>query len=186
MVFLLQTFWQNFRKLWQPEPRAEDILRSANSLAWVLPGQLAVGAFPEQSDLDTLQKQGFQTIVSLCDPTEAQLCSEAQTHFYCIQFTLPDSRQSAPLRCEDLVTAVDLVRQSIVKQGATYVHCLAGVERSPTVCIAYLCRYHHLQVWEALNWLKEIHPRTGVTSEQLRIITDYLGREIKSEDDCNN
>jgi hypothetical protein len=178
LVIPLQTFWQNLRKLWQSE---EDSLlptaaSAGRSIAWVLPRQLAVGAFPEQTDLGILQEQGVQAIVSLCDPTEARLCPEAQTGFHCVQFTLPDSRKSVPFQREDLAKAVDLVRQSILEKGTTYVHCLAGIERSPTVCIAYLCQYHHLQVWEALNWLKEINPRTGVTSEQLRVITDYLNR----------
>ena len=182
----MQTFWQNFRKFWEPEPGAEEALdlpmeSQSKSLAWVLPRQLAVGAFPEPSDLATLQEQGFQTIVSLCDPKEALLSPEAQTLFSCHQFTLPDSRQSLPLRREDLAIAVDLVRQSILAKRATYVHCLAGVERSPTVCMAYLCRYHNFQLWEALNWLKEIHPRTGVTSDQLRVIADYLDQEMRNE-----
>ena len=179
----MQTFWQNLRNLWQPEGTAEETARSSAqndlfspkfSIDWVLPQQLAVGAFPEAEHLEILHHQGVQSIISLCAPTEAQLAPKAHSLFTCVQFTLPDSRTAAPLTCEDLATAVDLVRQSVMERGMTYVHCLAGVERSPTVCMAYLCRYHHLQLWEALNWLKEIHPRTGVTSEQLRVITDYV------------
>jgi len=75
---------------------------------------------------------------------------------------------------EDLATAIDLLCETLQTRGPVYVHCLAGIERSPTVCLAYLCRYQNLQVWEALNWLKSIHARTGITSEQLRVVSSYL------------
>ncbi len=53
-------------------------------------------------------------------------------------------------------------------------HCLAGIERSPTVCIAYLCRYHNLEIWEATNWLKEIHPRSHPSASGMKAIQDFL------------
>ncbi|MFZ9739371.1 MAG: dual specificity protein phosphatase family protein [Prochlorotrichaceae cyanobacterium] len=172
---VLNTFWQNLRRSWQPEQSLPPEAKQESSARWdwVLPHKLAVGAFPELRDLEELKKSGFQSILTLCNPEEAQLDPAFTETFQCLQYSLPDSRQSKPLLVQDLGIAVNLLQQSLSK-GTTYVHCLAGVERSPTVCVAYLCRYQNLQVWEALNWLKDIHSRTGITSEQLRVISSYL------------
>lgn len=140
----------------------------------MLPNKLKVGSFPEVQDLNLLKQDGIRAILTLCQPTEAQLDPTFAQNFHCLQYSLPDSRQSNPLLVQDLGMVVDLLHQTLQTQGPTYVHCLAGMERSPTVCVAYLCRYQRLQVWEALNWLKNIHARTGITSEQLRVISSYL------------
>jgi atypical dual specificity phosphatase len=172
----LKTFWQNLRQAWQPDPPSDQESELAPSIrwAWVLPNRLKVGSFPEVPDLDCLKQGGIQAILTLCDPAESRLDPAFSSSFHCLQYSLPDSRHSRPLLVEDLATVVDLLHETLQTQGPTYVHCLAGIERSPTVCVAYLCRYQRLQVWEALNWLKSIHARTGITSDQLRVISTYL------------
>ncbi|MEY2978405.1 MAG: hypothetical protein RLZZ435_2544 [Cyanobacteriota bacterium] len=172
----MNTFWRNLRRSWQPEQSLppEPKQEPSSRWAWVLPNKLAVGAFPELRDLEELKNNGFQSILTLCNPQEAQLDPAFTEAFHCLQYSLPDSHQAKPLLVQDLGIAVDLLAQALSTQGTTYVHCLAGVERSPTVCVAYLCHYQNLQVWEALNWLKNIHGRTGITSEQLKVISNYL------------
>ena len=172
----MKTFLQNLRRVWRSESNSDPVLEQAppSRSAWVLPNKLKVGSFPEAPDLDCLKQEGIKAILTLCDPAEARLDPAFASSFYCLQYSLPDSRHSSPLLIEDLATAVEMLQETLKTQGATYVHCLAGIERSPTVCIAYLCRYQHLQVWESLNWLKSIHARTAITSEQLRVISNYL------------
>ena len=147
-------------------------------IAWVLPKTLAVGSLPMVEQLPDLAEQGMRAIVSLCYPDEGTLPPETHGQFSWVQFPLPDSHKAMPLEPDLLGQAVDWVHQSITNHGATYVHCLAVIERSPTVCIAYLCRYRGMALWEALNWLKEVHPRTAPTSLQLRAITSYLEQAL--------
>lgn len=172
----MKTFWQSLRQAWGSDPPAEQESETSPAArwVWVLPNKLKVGSFPEVPDLDCLKQEGIQAILTLCDPKEAQLNPAFSQNFHCLQYSLPDSRQSKPLSVEDLATAIDLLCETLQTRGPVYVHCLAGIERSPTVCLAYLCRYQNLQVWEALNWLKSIHARTCITSEQLRVVSSYL------------
>lgn len=147
------------------------------SLDWVIPQQVAVGRFPRQEELPWLGRQGIRAILSLCNPTEAVLSQEAQKQFDCQCIPLPDSHQDRLLEPDALKVAVEALATTLAKTGPVYVHCVAGIERSPTVCIAYLCAYHNLELWEALNWLKQVHPRSAPTSEQLQAIRIYLSQQ---------
>jgi hypothetical protein len=179
----LKTLWQNWYRAWRSENLPQENLpeqtvtpryAEGESWAWILPEQLAVGPLPYPEHLKVLQDQGIKAILTLCNPTEGALSGEYETAFHCVLFPLPDSRQAAPLLVSNLEIAVDKLHNLINTQGTVYVHCLAGVERSPTVCVSYLCRYHGLEIWEALNWVRSVHRRTGITSEQLRVISNYL------------
>ncbi|NJL86641.1 MAG: dual specificity protein phosphatase family protein [Leptolyngbyaceae cyanobacterium SM1_1_3] len=144
----------------------------ATSLRWVLPQQLAVGPFPTAADLINLKRVKIQAVVTLCTEVEGQLPAIA-AEFCCVRQPLPDSHSLKILTPEQISAAVDLV-QRFQQQGLpTYVHCLAGVERSPLICAAYLCRHHQLPVWEALNHLRSINSRTRLTLSQLKTLQQW-------------
>jgi protein-tyrosine phosphatase len=148
--------------------------RDKRSLDWVLPQQVAVGHFPEETDVDLFQQQGIKALLSLCHEEEGAWSDRIRDAFHCVCIALPDSHHDEPLEPEALGKAVETLQANLRTYGSVYVHCLAGMERSPTVCIAYLCRYHGLELWEALNWLKQVHPRSSPTSAQLLAIQNYL------------
>jgi len=143
-------------------------------LDWVIPGKLAVGGLPQLGDRDRLQQANIQVILSLTAPIEADLPPEVARAFRCARVSLPDSRYEADLRVERLAKAVALVHRSLSQQLPIYVHCLAGVERSPLVCIAYLCCYHQLDLWEAVNWLKHVRPCAAPSMAQLQVVQDLV------------
>lgn len=143
-------------------------------LDWVIPGKLAVGGLPQPGDRDRFKQANIQVILSLTAPMEAELPPEVTANFHCARVALPDSRYEAQLRVERLATAVDVVHRALTQQLPIYVHCLAGIERSPLVCIAYLCRYHQLDLWEALYWLKQVRPCVAPTTAQLNIVQHFL------------
>lgn len=148
--------------------------RSHRSVSWVIPGKLAVGGFPGVEDGVELAHAGIQVMLSLCAESEKAV-PEAITHqFEYLRYFLPDSHYDAPLTVERLVEAVEIVHRSIENRQPIYVHCLAGIERSPTVCIAYLCRYRHLELWEAIHWLKHIHPDSRPTPSQVQALQAYV------------
>ena len=144
---------------------------------WVLPNQLAVGRCIQSGEESTLKQAGIQSVLALCDETEASIPSIVQEHFHVTRYPLPDSRQPVLLRPTDMMTALNILHSNIVHHRPTYVHCLAGMERSPTLCIAYLCLFKGYGLWESLNWVKQINPRTRPTEAQLDVVRSLIDQQ---------
>lgn len=53
---------------------------------------------------------------------------------------------------------IDLVRTWLKEGKNVLVHCKAGVNRSPTVVIAYLVQYHDMSVQDATKLVREQRP----------------------------
>lgn len=155
---------------------------TSRSLSWVIPGKLAVGGLPRPGDEATFAQNGIQAILSLCDQCEGELPIPIQQEFECRQITLPDSHYAYALEVKQIAEAVELVQHSIQNQMPIYVHCLAGVERSPTICAAYLCRYYNLEIWEAMNWLKQAHPNSMPTTTQVQVLRDFIEQFCQPEE----
>jgi protein-tyrosine phosphatase len=45
---------------------------------------------------------------------------------------------------EQFMAVSDILDKSIREHGLTYIHCTAGVGRSPTSILLYLCRFHSM------------------------------------------
>lgn len=142
---------------------------------WVLPQQLAVGRLPQPEDARILSDAGVTVVLTLCAAAEGTVPDDIRQRFHWERFILPDSSYLLHLNSEQLAKAVAIVRRHIDNRQVVYVHCLAGVQRSPTVCIAYLCLHHNLDLWAATNWLKQVHPSTWPTEEQLQAIRRLVG-----------
>jgi len=151
-----------------------DRLRPRTVVTWVIPGKLAVGGSPRPGDSVALAQAGIKVIFSLCAECEEVLPEDVTQSFHCLRLVLPDSHYKSEIKSSQLTAAIDIVQHSIDNQLPIYVHCLAGIERSPTVCIAYLCQSQHLELWEALNWLKQCHPPSMPTESQLRVVRQYI------------
>ena len=59
----------------------------------------------------------------------------------------------------------------MIQKGPVYVHCFAGVERSPLICIAYLMKNQNIDLQDALEYLMQTHPITNPLKGQLNIIS---------------
>lgn len=174
---LVQQLWSWLQRRLQgnlSERRLTHGRRSLSRVDWVLPGKLAVGASPRPGDSAVLRRAGIQVVFSLCGASEEPLPSDIEEQFRCLRLVLPDSRYKREIKPSQLHAAIDIIHHSVQNQLPIYVHCYAGVERSPTVCIAYLCKYHNLELWEALNWLKQVHPATMPQESQLKAVRNYL------------
>jgi atypical dual specificity phosphatase len=141
---------------------------------WVIPGKLAVGGFPRSPLALTLTEHRIKVVLSVCPESEGQLPKVIRQGFRCLRVPLTDSRSPQPLDPFDLGEAVDLLQWNLNKKLPVYVHCLAGMERSPTVCLAYLCRYQQFDLLDALGWLRHVHPATRITGAQLSSVRHYL------------
>ncbi|KAH9508993.1 Dual specificity protein phosphatase 14 [Bulinus truncatus] len=96
----------------------------------------------------------------------------------CIQIRIDDA-PTASLglyfdRCADKINQVDR------KGGKTLVHCVAGVSRSASICIAYLMKYHRLSLEQAYRHVKRrrsvIHPNVGFWKQLIDYERRLFGR----------
>jgi predicted protein tyrosine phosphatase len=139
-------------------------------ISWVIPGKLAVGPLPKRGDETLLHQENIRAVVTLCAEKEGSLPETLIQTIACQRYVLPDSHYDVEMTAEQLAQAIELVQTQIQNYETVYVHCLAGMERSPTVCVGYLCRYHRLELWEAINWVKQVHPRTALSEAQLKAL----------------
>jgi atypical dual specificity phosphatase len=143
-------------------------------LDWILPQQLAVGRFPENENIAQLKQAKIQVILCLCPPGELALSPELQQHFRCICFPLPDSHYSEKITTAQLNRVVGIIDQALRQQRPVYVHCREGIERSPTVCIAYLCKFQQMDLWRAFNLVKQVRPQISPSHSQVKAIRAFL------------
>lgn len=137
---------------------------------WVLADQLAVGPAPRaERHVERLHESGIHAVLSLCSEAEAPPPVGLITAFACRRLVLPDHRVSVPLELQQLEQALVLL-QELQGQGPVYVHCVAGVERSPLVCMAWLVRHHRQSPQRALDYLMQVHPGTNPLPQQWRIL----------------
>ncbi len=172
------------QRLGHQQSRANTVKKEAKSnqssfsINWVIPSSIIIGPLPRSCHIETLQELGIQSILSLCFESEGTppegLLSVCQWERY----PLPDSHWNHSLTLEALVSAIEKLHHLQSLTPPVYIHCVAAIERSPTVCLAYLCYFKGLKVWEALRYLKQVHPSTAPTSEQLKVIQALV--EVKS------
>lgn len=141
---------------------------------WIVPGQLAVGRLPSASAIPSLQQAGIRAVLALCAESEGAWPLQIREQFRCMRCVLPDSHYLSRPTAQQIGAAVELVHESIERSEPIFVHCLAGIERSPSVCVAYLCRYQHLPLWQALDWMKQVHPESMPNEFHIQAIRAYL------------
>lgn len=136
-------------------------------LSWVLRGRLALGPAPRRpADLNRLASAGIRSVLSLCAEAEVPPLAGLAQRFHCRRLVLPDHRAGRAPRPAELEQALALLAV-LLAEGPVYVHCDAGVERSPLLCVAWLMRQRGLSLLDALDYLMRVHPPTGPLPEQL-------------------
>ena len=139
---------------------------------WVLINELAVGSAPHKiENLIELNKLGIKNILSLCDSEEFNLPIDWITKFNWNRYVLPDHKSNQKLSGKSIKNALDIVR-SLIDTGPVYVHCFAGVERSPIVCMGWMIKYKHLSQRQALDYLSNVHPITNPLPDQYKALKE--------------
>lgn len=137
---------------------------------WVLNNELAVGNAPiKEVHFRKLKEKGIIGIISLCHKDEIPSQDPMIDKFITKRIVLPDHKQKRLVSVEEIEKAIDLI-ETIKKNGPVFVHCVASVERSPLVCMAWLIRKHRLTIQQALDYMMEIHLGTNPLPSQLKIL----------------
>lgn len=159
-----------------PFQRSQD---SVGLIDWAVPNVLAMGSLPQPQDINRLKRAGIQAILSLCAEAEGDLPDAIKSEFRCLRYILPDSRYRLPLKVQQLQAVVNLIQQCERRRQAVYVHCVAGVERSPAACIAYLCYDREMELIDAIEWVKLVRPAASPSNHQLRVIRELMGESAQ-------
>ena len=142
---------------------------------WVLKNELAVGRAPKlEEDLIYLRKNGIVSILSLCSEKEAKLPKNIQKNFNFTRYVLPDHKYDNQLTLDQLRECLDIL-EKIKLHGPVYVHCVASIERSPLLCMAWLIKNHNLDPFQSLDYLMQVHKGTNPLPLQFDLLK-YLKR----------
>ncbi|XP_059144103.1 dual specificity protein phosphatase 14-like isoform X2 [Physella acuta] len=115
------------------------------------------------------------------------------THIINVTLEIPNLQlpnlESIQIHIEDTPTArlglyfdrcADKIHQVEKKGGKTLVHCVAGVSRSASLCIAYLMKYHSMSLEQAYRHVKRrrsvIHPNVGFWRQLIDFERRLFGR----------
>lgn len=132
--------------------------------------QLALGPAPcKPSHLRLLDAEGIRAILSLCAAEEHPQPPSLTERFKFARVPLPDHRCGHPPTALQLQHALETLHE-LSGHGSVYVHCLASMERSPLLCLAWLMRERGLSRLQALDYLSHIHPGTNPLPEQLALL----------------
>jgi hypothetical protein len=144
--------------------------RSRFRIDWVLVNELAIGPAPRaERHLDRLEEQGVRAVLSLCSPEEALPPEGLEQRFACRRLVLPDHRAARLPDREELQAALSALAE-LRAVGPAFVHCVAAMERSPLVCLAWLVSRHGQSPQAALDYLMQVHPGTNPLPGQLKLL----------------
>ena len=145
-----------------------------NYFDWVLVNQLAIGPAPRNNiALKKLEENNIVSILSLCSIKEALPPKDIEKKFECFRMVLPDHKSKNLITISEINETLEKV-EKIINDGPLFIHCLAGIERSPLICMGWLMKKHSLTLEEALTYLMDIHKGTNPLPNQLSILRKAL------------
>ena len=142
--------------------------------SWILKDHLAVGSFPHFASSMQLQDKGVTAVLSLTEPFEGELPPEICYNFVWHRIAIPDGYHGGvPLvsHFEEGVKVLEFWRQ---RKNAVFVHCYAGIGRSSSMCVAYVCRTLNLSYEQGLALVKAAHSVADPDENQERILKEFL------------
>ena len=137
---------------------------------WILRDQIAVGPAPRRNrHLEILKSQGIISLLALCSEDEAVYPSETPLNFNIRRNVLPDHRSGRLPTLDEVQLALSTLEE-LSFLGPVFVHCVAAMERSPLICMAWLVEKLNLSPQEALDYLMEVNPGTNPLPGQISLL----------------
>ena len=136
----------------------------------VLKNELAVGPAPlKESHFEYLASKNIKSILNLCNEKEAPINENFKSAFNFKRFTLPDHKVNKEIEISEIKEIMKIL-ELLKSSGAVYVHCFAGVERSPLICMAWLIYKHKLSPQRSLDYLMEVHKGSNPLPSQYKLL----------------
>ncbi|MEM9136082.1 MAG: dual specificity protein phosphatase family protein [Cyanobacteria bacterium P01_F01_bin.42] len=146
--------------------------------SWILPEELAVGSFPkEDSSVYKLRKEGITAVLTLTEENEIEVPSELKHNFVWERVAIPDGYTGGVPSVEQFDQARSILRRWSKKMHSVYVHCLAGVGRSPSVCSLFVVDQQGKTLAEAIELVKRQHSYAAPDEHQVRVLKELLTQD---------
>lgn len=146
------------------------ILKKYFYIDWIVENELAIGLSPQKREnIELLNNNNIKYILSLCHQDESKHHKDLQSFFQVENVVLPDHRSESNVKKEELMAVINKL-ESLVKLGPVFIHCHAGKERSPLVCIGYMMKKYNLSIEESLDYVMSKHKGTNPLGIQLQVL----------------
>ncbi|MCG9892545.1 MAG: dual specificity protein phosphatase family protein [Thermosynechococcaceae cyanobacterium MS004] len=143
--------------------------------SWILPQKLAVGSFPNSTtSVMKLRREGVTAVLSLTESHERSLPAELGHSFLWEQIPIPDGFTGGIPSEEQFGQAMQILDRWYRKGHVVYVHCLAGVGRSASVCSLYLAHRQGLSLKDAIAFVKQNHSYAAPDPNQIEVMQRFL------------
>lgn len=67
----------------------------------------------------------------------------------------------------------DMIEEECKAGGVVLVHCVAGISRSASLCLAYLMKYHRMSLKDAYNHIKDKRPQIRPNVSFVKQLMDF-------------
>ena len=140
--------------------KKKKTLKNKFKFSWISANELAVGSFPKnKSDKSLLQSHGIKSVLSLCSINEVKenIPDNIFEGFNHKRIVLPDHKVSRKLTLDELFKTLESLSK-LMNEPPVFIHCVASMERSPLICIAWLMKTKNLSLQNALDYVLQAHP----------------------------
>jgi protein-tyrosine phosphatase len=147
----------------------------SNRFSWIIPNRLAVGSFPKSDpEITYLSRVGITSVLCLTEPKEVTVPQEMYNRFVWKNVPIPDGAMGGVPKVKHFQEACAILSRWHQKGHSVYVHCLAGVGRSPSVCAAHLTQIEGISLEEAIAKVQDRHPYAHPDPAQIAVMQKFL------------
>ncbi|KFB49311.1 AGAP006593-PA-like protein [Anopheles sinensis] len=118
-----------------------------------------------------MQQLGVTFVINVTGVTELTDTPLPAEDTRYLRIPVKDNREANLERYFDEVA--DMIEKESNAGGVTLVHCVAGISRSATICLAYLMRYHRMTLKDAYNHIKAKRPQIRPNVSFVKQLMDY-------------
>jgi atypical dual specificity phosphatase len=143
--------------------------------SWILPQKLAVGSFPNATtSVSRLRREGITAVLSLTEKHERLVPDDVAHSFLWEQVPIPDGYKGGIPTEAQFAQTIQILDRWYRKGHVVYVHCLAGVGRSASVCALYVSQDQGLTLKDAIAHVKAQHSYASPDSNQIAVMERFL------------
>lgn len=154
----------------------------SHRFSWIIPNRLAVGSFPKlDQEITYLSRVGITSILCLTEPRELQVPQDIYHRFVWKNVAIPDGATGGIPKVEHFQQACNILARWHKKNHSIYVHCLAGVGRSPSICALHLTQVEGISLEEAIAKVKERHPYANPDPAQIAVMKEFLASREQNQ-----